>query len=324
MEMIDAARVHQLADFPGLIAALRDAHRGGMPKHSDRQIYQEANPSGQPDIFIILPAWEPHEGILAKLVTSFPNNRERHGLPTVNSIYCFIDGKTGVTQAIMDGEAIIFRKTSADSALGSSLLSRPDAETFLMIGAGGLAPYTVEAHLSVRPNVRRVLLWNRTRGNAEALAATLAARGIAAEVVDDLDEAVGQADIICSATMATSPQIKGKLLKPGCHVDLIGSFTPQMREADDDVLLRAKIFVDHRQTTTRSGEFLGPFERGVISPADVQGDLFDLVQKKVEGRTAATDITMMKNGGGSHLDYYVSKYLMDRHLGREFTTTCSS
>ena len=324
MEMLDAARVHKLADFPGLIEALRKAHRGGMPKHADRQIYEEPNPVGQPDIFIVLPAWEPQEAILAKLVTSFPNNKARHGLPTVNSIYCFIDGRTGITEAIMDGEAIIFRKTSADSALGSSLLSRPDAGTLLMIGAGGLAPYTVEAHLTVRPGISRVLLWNRTKNNAGALAARLADKGIAAEVVEDLDAAVAEADIICSATMSTSPQIKGKLLKRGCHVDLIGSFTPQMREADDDVLTRAKIFVDHRQTTTRSGEFVGPFERGVIAPADVRGDLFDLIQGKVEGRTSDADITMMKNGGGSHLDYYVSKYLMDRHLGREFTTTCSS
>lgn len=324
MEMLDAKRVHELADFPGLIEALRQAHKGGMPKHADRQIYQEPNPQGQPDIFIILPAWEPGEGILAKLVTSFPNNKERFGLPTVNSTYCFINGNTGVTEAMIDGEAVIFRKTSADSALGSSLLSRPDAETFLMIGAGGLAPYTVEAHLAARPGLKRVLLWNRTAANAQALAGKLAARKIAAEAVTDLDAAVAQADIICSATMATSPQLKGRLLKPGCHVDLIGSFTPEMREADDDVLKRARIYVDHRQTTKRSGEFLGPFERGVIRPDDVRGDLFELVQGKAKGRTSPTDITMMKNGGGSHIDYFVTKYLMDRHFSRAFSTTCST
>lgn len=322
--MIDSERVHQLLDFPGLIAALEVAHMGGMPKQSDRQIYQEPNPDGQPDIFIILPAWEPGEGILAKLVTSFPNNKVRHGLPTVNSIYAFIDGETGVTEAIIDGEAVIFRKTSSDSALGSKLLSRPDAKTFLMCGAGGLAPYLVEAHLTVRPSIDTVLLWNRTRENAEGLADKLAEKGIGAQVVTDLDAALAEADIISSATMASEPHIKGSLLKPGAHLDLVGSFTPQMREADDDVLKRASIFVDHRQTTTRSGEFLGPFERGVITPDDVRGDLFELCQKRVEGRTGGSDITMMKNGGGSHIDYYVAKYLMDRHFGRQFTTRCSS
>lgn len=324
MLMIDAARVHQLLDFPGLIAALEEAHMGGMPKQSDRQIYQEANPDGQPDIFIILPAWQPGEGILAKLVTSFPNNKARHGLPTVNSIYAFINGDTGVTEAIIDGEAVIFRKTSSDSALGSKLLSRPDVKTFLMCGAGGLAPYLVEAHLTVRPSIETVLLWNRTKENAERLREKLAEKGIRAEVVTDLEAAIPEADIISSATMASEPHIKGHLLKPGAHLDLVGSFTPAMRESDDEVLTRAKIFVDHRQTTTRSGEFLGPFDRGVITRDDVRADLFELCQKRAEGRTNESDITMMKNGGGSHIDYYVAKYLMDRHFGRPFSTSCNS
>jgi ornithine cyclodeaminase/alanine dehydrogenase-like protein (mu-crystallin family) len=324
MLMIDADRVHELLDFEGLIAALKQAHLGGMPKKSDRIIFEEPNAEGQPDIFIILPAWQPGEGILAKLVTSFPNNKARHDLPTVNSLYVFIDGQTGVVQAIADGEALIFRKTSADSALGSSLLSRPDAETFLMIGAGGLAPYLVQAHRTARPRLRRVLIWNRTHANAVALVEKLAPRGIGAEAVEDLDAAIAEADIISSATMATTPHLKGKLLKPGAHVDLVGSFTPEMREADDDVLLRASIFVDHRQTTKRSGEFLGPFERGVIRAEDVRGDLFELCQGKIAGRTSADEITMMKNGGGSHIDYYVAKYLMDRHHGRAFSTSCAS
>lgn len=324
MEMIDARRVHELLDFKGLIAALESAHQGGMPKQSDRLIYQEPNPQGQPDIFIMLPAWQPQEGILAKLVTSFPNNKARHNLPTVNSVYVFINADTGVTEAVIDGESVIFRKTSSDSALGSKLLSRPDAETMLMIGAGGLAPYLVEAHLTARPSVKSVMIWNRTAANAAALADKLGERGIPARAVDDLDGAVSQADIISSATMAEAPHLKGKLLKPGAHVDLVGSFTPEMREADDDVLTRASVFVDHRQTTTRSGEFLGPFERGVIAPDDVRGDLFELCQGKVKGRQSADEITMMKNGGGSHIDYYVAKYLMDRHHGRPFTTSCAS
>ncbi|GAB5507032.1 MAG: ornithine cyclodeaminase [Rhizobiaceae bacterium] len=324
MEMIDARRVHELLDFKGLIAALETAHQGGMPKQSDRLIYQEPNPQGQPDIFIMLPAWQPQEGILAKLVTSFPNNKARHNMPTVNSVYVFINADTGVTEAVIDGESVIFRKTSSDSALGSKLLSRPDAETMLMIGAGGLAPYLVEAHLTARPSVKSVMIWNRTAANAAALADKLGERGITARAVDDLDAAVSQADIISSATMAETPHLKGKLLKPGAHVDLVGSFTPEMREADDDVLTRASVFVDHRQTTTRSGEFLGPFERGVIAPDDVRGDLFELCQGKVKGRQSADEITMMKNGGGSHIDYYVAKYLMDRHHGRPFTTSCAS
>jgi ornithine cyclodeaminase/alanine dehydrogenase-like protein (mu-crystallin family) len=165
-----------------------------------------------------------------------------------------------VTEAIADGEAMIFRKTSCDSALGSSILSREDARTYLILGSGGLAPYLVRAHLTARPGIKRVLVNNRTESNAADLVAKLVAEGIPAEVARDRDAAVAEADIITCATMASEPILKGKLLKPGTHVDLVGSFTPEMRESDDDVLLRSAIFVDHRQTTERSGEFLGPFD----------------------------------------------------------------
>lgn len=315
MQMIDARTVHQLLDYEGLVEALRRAHLGEMPKHSDRIIYEEPNPAGHPDAFIVLPAWQPQEGLLCKVVTSFPNNFERHAIANVNSVYVCLDGSTGVAEAVIDGEAMIFRKTSADSALGASLLAREDARSLLMIGAGGLAPHLVRAHCSVRPGIERVSIWNRTGDKARNLADRLRAEGIEAGAVDDLDAAVAVADIISSATMAAEPLIRGDLLRPGTHVDLVGSFTPRMREADDAVLRRSRLFVDHRQSAGRSGEFTGPFERGVIGAEDIRGDLFELCQGRVAGRTSAEEITTMKNGGGSHLDYFVSRYLLEC-LGR--------
>jgi len=316
MQLIDAQQVHELLEYHGLIEAIRQAHLGAMPKMSDRIIYQEANEQGPPDSFIILPAWQPQEGLLCKLVTSFPGNRQKHGVPNVNSIYAFVNGETGITEAVIDGEAMIFRKTSADSALGADILARKDARTLLMIGAGGLAPYLVRAHLCARPGIETILVWNRNADKAERLVALLAQEGIVATRVDDLDTAVARADLISSATMAAEPLLKGALLRPGVHVDLVGSFTPEMREADDDVLTSCDVFVDHRQTTERSGEFLGPFARGVITPADVRGDLFELCQGKVSGRSSAQQRTLMKNGGGSHIDYYVARYLMQQLKAR--------
>jgi len=312
MRLIDAKQVHELLEYNGLVEAIRQAHLGAMPKMSDRIIYQEPNEQGPPDSFIILPAWQPQEGLLCKLVTSFPGNMQKHGVSNVNSIYAFVNGQTGITEAVIDGEAMIFRKTSADSALGADILARKDARSLLMIGAGGLAPYLVRAHLCVRPGLDTILVWNRSADNAARLVELLARENIAAAQVDDLDSAVARADIISSATMASEPLIKGALLQPGVHVDLVGSFTPEMREADDDVLTNCDIFVDHRQTTERSGEFLGPFERAVISPADVRGDLFELCQGKVSGRSSREQRTLMKNGGGSHIDYFVARYLMQR------------
>lgn len=312
MQMIDAARVHQLLEYEGLVEAIRQAHLGDMPKMSDRIIYHEANAEGPPDSFIILPAWQPQEGLLCKLVTSFPGNMQKYGVANVNSMYAFVDGKTGITEAVMDGEAMIFRKTSADSALGADLLARKDAKTLLIVGAGGLAPYLVRAHLCVRPALTNILVWNHRPDSAARMVELLASEGITALQVDELDPAVARADIISCATRATQPLIRGELLQAGAHVDLVGSFTAEMREADDDVLTRCDIFVDHRQTTERSGEFLGPFERGIISADDVRADLFELCQGKIAGRSSEAQITMMKNGGGSHLDYFVARYLMQR------------
>lgn len=322
MDVIDAARVHAMLAYDGLIDALYQAHLGGMPTMSDRHIYHQPHPDGRPESLILLPAWQAGEGILTKVVTSFPRNKEQHGRPTVNSLYLFMDGTTGAPEAIFDGEAVIFRKTSADSALGAKLLARPDARTMLMIGAGALAPYLVRAHCSVRP-IDRVMIWNRTPASGQQLATVLAQEGFPAAFVEDLDTALGQADIVSSATMAGTPIIKGRFLKPGAHVDLVGSFTPEMREADDDVLLRSSIFVDHEQTTKRSGEFLDPYARGVISPADVRGDLFGLCQRQVSGRRSAEEITLMKNGGGSHIDYFVAHYLV-RQLRADRSATARS
>jgi ornithine cyclodeaminase len=311
MRIVSADEVHALLDFPTLIDALRTAHRGEPPRHHGRYIFGEPNPGAQPDYLIVLPAWAPGEGILCKMVTSFPLNKARHGLPTVQSLYVFLDARTGVPQAAIDGEAMIFRKTSADSALGASILARTDAEELLMIGAGGLAPFLVRAHLAARPGIRRVTVWNRTPANATRLAEALAAEGIPARATTDLDAALARADIVCAATMATEPHVKGALLKEGAHVDLVGSFTPEMREGDDDLLRRARIFVDHRQALGKSGEFLGPMARGVISAEDVVADLFELVQGRAKGRVSTSEITMMKNGGAAHLDYFVTKHLMD-------------
>lgn len=312
IEFIDADDVHRMLDFETLVSALEEAHKGDTPRH-DRHLMEEPRGDDQPDIFINLPAWQPGEGIGVKLVTSFPRNKKEHGIPTVNAVYVWIDGVTGVAQAVMDGEALIFRKTAADSALGAKLLARPDVQTILMIGAGALAPYLVEAHRTVRPSLDRVLIWNRTRSNGEALAARLKRDGVDATVIDDLRAGLREADLVSAATMTPSPLVYGEELKPGSHVDLVGSFTPQMRESDDETLRRATIFVDSYGTTERSGDFLDPVARGIISiDDDVVGDLYGLCRGTISGRTAETEITLMKNGGGSHLDYFTAREVMTR------------
>lgn len=307
MLLINAAAVHAALDTARLLDVLEDAHRGRLPDQH-WGVLEQPGPAGG-DAFLSLGAWLPQDGLGIKLVTSFPGNRAAHGIPTVQSVYVWFDPATGTPTALMDGEALTFRKTAADSALGSRFLSRPDAEALLMVGAGALAPHVVRAHRVARPSLDRVGVWNRTTRGAEALVADLVLEGIDAFVVRDLERALATADIISTATMSSEPLIKGALLRPGTHVDLIGSFTPQMRECDDALLQRAEVFVDSYGATERSGDFLDPVSRGAYSLDRIAGDLTAL-SRGVVGRTNRTAVTVMKNGGGGHLDFFTAREVM--------------
>ncbi len=256
-----------------------------------------------------LPAWQTQGAgggaIGIKLVTIFPENPGR-GLPSVQAVVLLFDGATGEVVAMLDGTELTYRKTAADSALGSKLLSRHDARTMLMVGAGGLGAHLIAAHRAVRPSIERVLIWNRTHDKAQALVDA----GIAHEAVDDLDAAVAEADLISTATMAQQPLIKGSLLRSGTHIDCVGAFLPDHREVDDDVVLRAEIFVDSREAATHeSGDLVIPTTAGTIEVTAVRADLFDLCRGEHTGRSAPDAITMFENGGGGHLDLMTAQYV---------------
>lgn len=310
MRMIDAATVHRLLDWPGAIEAMRLGHLKPKPKIA-RLALDQPHEGGHPDMLLAVPAWQAGEALGIKVVTSFPRNVEAFGLPTVDALYLVFDPQTGKPRAVIDGEALIFRKTASDTALGASFLAPPQAETMLMVGAGALAPYVVEAMLTVRPSLKRIAIWNRTPERAQALAATLRAAGKPAEARADLDAELPKADIVIAATMAEQPLVKGKLVAPGTHIGLIGSFTPQMREGDDALLRRAAIFVDDYACLERSGEFIEPLRTGVITRDDIRGDLFALCRGEIAPQPGERP-TLFKNGGAGHLDLFLASHLLGR------------
>jgi len=307
----DADTVHRLLDYRSLVEALREAHREGPEPRIGVDVMDEP---GGGNAFVSLVAWAPHKVIAAKLVGVFPGNVTRAPPePSVQGLVALFDAETGRALMTADGAALTYRKTAADSALGADFLARKDARTLLVVGAGGLAPHVAEAHLAVRPSLERVLIWNRTAGKAKALALRLHDLPANVEAVDDIDGAVPQADVISCVTMARRPVVKGALLKPGAHVDLIGAYAPEMREADDDVARRAGVvFVDTRTNSENSGELSQPIARGLITRDGIVADLFDLAAGRHPGRTAEEQITMYKNVGGGHLDLFTAYYLMRR------------
>jgi len=313
MQFIDAESVHRLLDFQGLVEALAVAHRLPPPL-DDRSELHHSGGGETPDTFFVLPAWAPGHAFGAKLVTVMPLNPAKPGaLPAVQGVYVLLDGKTGTPKALIDGTVLTYYKTAADSALGARLLARPDVSTLLICGAGALAPYLVRAHAAIRPGLRRFIVWNRSGGKAAKLAEALAVEGFAAEASDDLAGAAQSADIITCATAAVAPVIQGRWLKPGCHLDLVGSFTPEMRECDDEAVLRARLYCDSRRYgIDQPGDLGDPLRRGIIRRSDIIGDLFELCRGEIPGRQMAEEITLFKNGGGAHLDLFTAMYLMER------------
>ncbi len=309
MRILSAAEVHEALPFARLVDALAAAHR--QPIDDKRELLMMEPGGASENAFILLPAWQKGRAIGVKLVTSFPGNLSgAEGLPTVQGIYVLLDGKTGAVRAVADCEAITFRKTAGDSALGSKLLSRSDSTVLAMLGAGALAPYVIEAHLAVRPSIRRVLVWNRTESRGRELVETLCSRGGAAEWAHDLEAAIRQADVVSAATGSDKPLIRGEWLRPGTHVDLIGGWRPDMREADDDAVAGASVFTDQREGCFKSGDISGPIAAGRLTEADVLADLFDLCQGRHPGRTSDDEITLYKNIGGGHLDLFTAEAMM--------------
>jgi ornithine cyclodeaminase/alanine dehydrogenase-like protein (mu-crystallin family) len=312
LRLVDGAEVHRLLEYGALVAAFAEAHRQGPPLIGRSLLTPPEGIGRAGEGFLVLPAWAHGRAFGVKMVTIVPANAEiPDGPPTVQAVYQLFEGVTGRPVAVIDGTALTLRKTAADSGLGAELLARADVRTLLMIGAGALAPHLIGAHLAVRPSIERVLVWNRTASRRDRLIGQLAECGIAAEPADDLEAAVRGADVISAATMATEPLVRGAWLKPGTHVDLVGAYQPEMRESDDEAVRRAAVHVDFRGSTIgEAGDIVQPMASGALTEADIRGDLFDLCQGRAAGRRSADEITLYKNGGGSHLDLFSAEFLL--------------
>lgn len=311
MRLVDAEEIHRLLDYPSLIEALRDMFRAGCeapPRH--HHAVATGDPDGKPGTLLLMPAWQPSAAFGVKIVTVFPDNAHR-ALPSVFGTYLLLDAATGAPQAVLDGTALTLRRTAAASALAADYLARRDAEVHLIVGAGALAPHLVAAHRTARPSVRETLVWGRDPAKARALAARLAATGIAATAAADLEAAVRAADIVTCATLAKQPLIRGDWLKPGAHIDLVGGFTPDMREADDAAIARARVYIDTEAALHEAGDLVQPLRSGALT-LDHIGDLFDLTRGVCTGRRDDAEITLFKSVGSALEDLAAAQLAVSR------------
>lgn len=292
MRFIDAQELCELTPWPRLIDTLQRAFAAAceMP---DRVRFDVAGIGS----LLVMPAWSPGGVLGVKLVQVFPGNTHLNK-PAVHGIYMLASAETGEVMALMDADELTTRRTAAASALASRYLSRSDSRCLLLMGAGRLALNVIGAHASVRP-IERVLVWARRADRAAALCSRVAAElGLDTAVVGSLADGLREADIVSTVTTAREPILMGSMLRPGTHVDLIGGFTPEMREADDDVIKRGRLYVDMKSSALReAGDIIDPIRRGIISAADIRGDLFDLCSSAVQLRTSPQEITVFKSVG---------------------------
>jgi len=292
---VTAGELRSVLHYRMLIERLRQAFRAGC-EVPPRQHYTVPTYGDHDATLLLMPAWATGRHIGVKVLTVFPDNPKRD-LPTVTGSYLLLDGKTGVIQAALDASALTTRRTAAASALAASYLARPDAERLLVIGTGALAPNLIEAYAEVLP-LRQVLVWGRDRAKADKVAARFRRGRFKVTATDDLEGAVRGAHVVCCATSATSPVLPGAWLEPGTHVDLIGGFTREMREADDEVIRRGRVFVDTRDgACSEAGDIVQPLAAGVLTLDDIAGDLFDLTRGARSGRRFYDQITVFKSVG---------------------------
>ena len=287
-----------LLDWLGLTAAFEAGHKRPKAEIADTFLYRGK------DTLLSRAAWIDGLGIAVKAATIFPDNPSS-GRPMVNGGVNLFSDKTGALEAIIDFHLVTKWKTAADSLWAAKRLARPESKHIVIIGAGTVASNLLDAYRAGFPEAR-FSIWNRSPERAQALAKTRPD----ARAVTDLKAAIGSADIICTSTMSTSPVLQGSWLQEGQHVDLIGAYRPDMREADDQALQRARVFVDSFDTTLdHIGELKIPLSSGALRRADVQADYYS---ERGFQRESERDITLFKNGGGAHLDLMTARYIMQQ------------
>jgi ornithine cyclodeaminase len=307
MQFLDAAQVAARLDRRTLIDALDAAFR--QPHHvPDRQHYRIEGPPGNASksagadgagggTLLLMPAWNPGGALGIKLVTVFPDNAQR-GLPSVNASYLLLDAATGQPRAFLDGGELTLRRTAAASALAARYLAPSDAQRLLLVGTGKLAPHLVESHILMRP-IREVRIWGRRAARAHALAASLQRPGVSISVTEDLEASTHWADIVTCATLSHEPLVRGAWLRPTQHLDLVGAFTPQMREVDDEAIARCALYVDTRAgALSESGEIIGALTRGVIQQSAILAEFSDLPAGSFK-RQDPRAITIFKSVGSA-------------------------
>ncbi len=299
-------------EFSELVALLKAAFGKNELVVPRRSHHDFPNPVTNKDTTLLLmPAWEPGKRAGVKVMSVNPGNSE-FDLPAVQGSYLYLDAVTGVLKSIIEAKSLTNKRTAAASALASSLLSREDATTLFMIGTGALSKDLIRAHASVR-TISNVLIWGRNPAKAKAVATSLSEENFKTTAIENPEDGFAKADIISCATLSKTPLVLGKYLQPGQHIDLVGAYRPDMREADDETISRSKVFLDTFDSGLReSGDIVIPLQNGILDKEAIGGDLFSLCAARGSTRTSAEEITLFKSVGHALEDLVAASYYHEK------------
>lgn len=312
MLTLSADDLRRVLDRRSLVEAVGAMFRGGC-EAPVRHHHTVAVPGGSDATLLLMPAWLPGRFVGTKIANVFPDNGRR-GLPAVQSLYLLFSGETGELLATMDGAELTTRRTVAASSLAARYLARADASRLLIVGTGQVAAQIAASHAAVLP-IRDVAVWGRDADKAAALASRIATDGFAAKPVADLPAAVAEADIVSCATISREPIVRGAWLRPGTHLDLIGGYRPDMREADDEAVRRASVFIDTEGALHEAGDIVAPLRSGIIAESDILADLAGLASGRHPGRRSPDEITLFKSTGAAAEDLAAAILAYERATG---------
>ncbi len=245
----------------------------------------------------------------AKIASLFPGNRDR-GLATINGVILMIDDETGLPAAVMDAGELTAIRTAAAAGLAARLLSRPDSRVLTIFGAGVQAPRQIEAVRAVRA-IEEVRVVSQGGESARRLAASL--EGVEARALTDPAEAVDGADIIVAVTNCGTPVFDGSALPAGTHVSGSGSFQPHTREVGDEVVTRARVVVEDRESALEeAGDLIIPIQEGLVPPDVIDADLGEIVNGDAPTGRAGRELTFFKSVGVAAQDVAIGAEVLRR------------
>lgn len=309
MRILSADDVRRAMTMPAAIDAVAGAFVQLSTGHATVPLRAHLQQSAHESHTFVMPALlEQSGGLGLKVVSVFPHNGARHGLPSIHALVVVLDAATGRPAAALDGTYLTALRTGAVSGVATRALARPDARVLAIIGAGAQASHQVEAVCAAR-SIERVLIVNRGRERAERLAALLRERAVAPriELAASAAEALAQADVVCCATSSSTPVFADSDLRPGTHINGVGSFTPRMVEVPPETVGRAYVVVDqHLAAWAEAGDLLHARGLGLIDEARTV-ELGAVVAGRAPGRAVADQITFFKSVGNAVQDIAVAQ-----------------